>query len=49
MAPKGSVSALLAWKMQRCSVELTPLVFFYFYVAYGVACHLVACIIPKPP
>ena len=30
MAPKGSVSALLAWKMQRCSVELTPLVFFIF-------------------
>jgi hypothetical protein len=25
------------------------LCFFYFYVAYGVACHLVACIIPKPP
>lgn len=47
MAPKGSVSAFLAWKIQRCSVELTPLVFFifYFYVAYGVACHLVACII----
>ena len=35
-------TTLLGWVDTSC-------VFFNFYVAYGVACHLVACIIPKPP
>lgn len=34
-------ATLLGWVDTSCV--------FYFYVAYGVACHLVACIIPKPP